>query len=190
MKSSQKTPSRWRPYISTALFFMLALLAVTGILLKIFIAMDAGVPKAFCLALHALTGFFVFTYLSILHLIANWKSLKSYIPSLWNRTFRWRHLASVGLLITLLMLVASAILININEAVENDVLIHRYTVVHTLSGVIFVLLSIYHIIVNWAALKSYVPIVRSMSKRQTAMVAFLVALGPLIIGILLALFYS
>jgi succinate dehydrogenase/fumarate reductase cytochrome b subunit len=165
-------------------------------MIKVFIAIEYDVPKALCVTMHALTGFFVFPYLLILHLIVNWKSLKSYIPSIRKRTLKRHQFVSVGLFVTLVLLVASSILINIYEAkndigetVENNLLIYRYTIVHTISGLIFLFLSIFHLIVNWSLLKSYLLSVWNISENRAVFAAFLVALCPILTAILLVLIF-
>jgi hypothetical protein len=80
MEVSQKPSFNQRKFVSVGLFFTLAVLVITGVLIQIFETFEEGFSIHFFTAVHVLTGL-VFTVLSILHAVINWRSLKAYIQS-------------------------------------------------------------------------------------------------------------
>jgi hypothetical protein len=78
MKTSQRKSFSKRRFVSVGLFFTLASLVVTGILIQTFEALEQEFPAHFCTAVHVLTGL-VFSVFSVLHIVLNWRSLKMYI---------------------------------------------------------------------------------------------------------------
>jgi hypothetical protein len=78
MKTSPEKSFNSRRFVSVGLFFTLALLVLTGILIQIFESFENEFPMHFCTAVHVLTGL-VFTVLSVFHTITNWRSLKAHI---------------------------------------------------------------------------------------------------------------
>jgi hypothetical protein len=78
MKTSERKSFNTRRFVSVGLFFTLASLVITGILIQISEALEQEFPAHFCTAVHVLTGL-VFSVFSVLHIVLNWRSLKMYI---------------------------------------------------------------------------------------------------------------
>ena len=73
-----------------------------------------------------------------------------------KKTFNRRKSVSVGLFLTLACLVVTGVLIQIFEAFEKDFPIHVATAIHVLTGVVFTVFSVLHIIINWRVMKTYI----------------------------------
>ncbi len=78
MEVSQRKSFNRRKFVSIGLFFSLAALVTTGILIQVFENFEEGFCIHFFTAVHVLTGF-AFAVISALHAVTNWKSLKAYI---------------------------------------------------------------------------------------------------------------
>jgi hypothetical protein len=72
----------------------------------------------------------------------------------------------VGLLLTFIVLVITAIVIQIFEALENELFIHLLTVVHIFSGLAFSVLSVFHAKMNWQSMRIYVKAKQSVFSRE------------------------
>jgi hypothetical protein len=70
-------------------------------------------------------------------------------------TFSRRKFVSLGLFFTLVILVATAILIQIFEAIENDFYVHLFTVIHIFNGLAFTILGVLHTKINWQVMMNY-----------------------------------
>ncbi|NDV56712.1 DUF4405 domain-containing protein [Bacteroides sp. 519] len=73
-----------------------------------------------------------------------------------KKAFNRRKFVSVGLFLSLAILVMTGVLIQIYEHLEEGFAIHFFVGVHVLTGIFFLVISILHIIMNWRALKSYI----------------------------------
>lgn len=102
-----------------------------------------------------------------------------------KKTFSRRKFVSVGLFLTLVILVVTGILIQIFEAFEEGFSIHFFTAVHVLTGIIFSILSVLHTITNWRVLKAYV-INEKITVNKETVSAIVAALAVILIGFLFA----
>ena len=98
-----------------------------------------------------------------------------------KKTFSRRKFVSVGLFLTLAILVITGILIQIYENLEEGFAIHFFTAVHVLTGIFFSVISILHIIINWRALKSYIK-TKNVSISKEAVAAIVVVLIIIFVG--------
>jgi len=104
-----------------------------------------------------------------------------------KRAVNHRKFISIGLLLTLVVLVITAIIIQIFEAIEKDFFIHLFTVIHIFSGLTFTALSVFHATKNWQLMKSYIK-AKGFSVSIEALYAFLLTMGTILIGILFVCF--
>lgn len=100
-----------------------------------------------------------------------------------KKTFSRRKFVSVGLFFTLVVLVITAIVIQIFEAIEDDFFIHCFTVAHIFTGLAFTVLSFLHAKINWLSMKSYIRAKGSTVGREV-MYAFLLTMGAILAGFL------
>ena len=100
-----------------------------------------------------------------------------------KKTFSRRKFVSVGLFLTLAVLVITAIVIQIFEALEEDLFIHLFTVTHIFTGLAFTVLSVLHVIINWKSMMAYIKGKDTIVSRE-AIYALLLALIAILIGIL------
>lgn len=98
-----------------------------------------------------------------------------------KKTFSRRKFVSVGLFLTLLMLIITGILIQIFETFEEGFAIHFFTAVHVLTGVFFSIIGILHVIINWRALKGYIK-TKNISIGKEVIAVILVAVVIILIG--------
>jgi hypothetical protein len=73
-----------------------------------------------------------------------------------EKAFNRRKFVSVGLFLTLIVLVVTAIVIQLFEALEKDLFIHLFTVAHIFTGLFFTILSVLHTKMNWQLMKTHV----------------------------------
>lgn len=104
-----------------------------------------------------------------------------------QKSFSRRKFISVGLFLTLIVLVITAIVIQIFEALENELFIHLFTVVHIFSGLVFAVLSIFHAKMNWQAMRVYIKAKQSVFSRE-AVCAFLLTVVAVFVGVLSCFF--
>jgi hypothetical protein len=107
MKTFFKKPFNSRKFVSVGLFFTLASLVVTGILIQIFETFENGFPMHFCTAVHVLTGM-VFAVFSVLHTVTNWRSLKTHIKHAKGATLSRE--ATVALFLVMIIVVIGFLL--------------------------------------------------------------------------------
>lgn len=72
-----------------------------------------------------------------------------------TNTFNRRKFVSLGLLFTLAVLVATAVLIQVAEAIENDFFIQFFTVIHIFNGLALTILAVLHAKINWQVMMAY-----------------------------------
>ncbi len=84
-----------------------------------------------------------------------------------NKPFSRRKFVSVGLFATLVVLIITAIVIQIFEALEIDFFIHLFTVIHIFTGLTFTVLSVLHTMLNWQLLRGYFQTKRLGVRRET-----------------------
>lgn len=101
----------------------------------------------------------------------------------YKKVFSRRKFVSVGLFLTLSVLVLTAILIQIFEAFEEDFFIHLFTVAHIFTGLAFTVLSVFHIIMNWQSMKSYIK-TKGLIVSREAIYAFLLTMIAILAGFL------
>lgn len=104
-----------------------------------------------------------------------------------QKTFHQRKFVSVGLFLTLIVLVITAIVIQIFEAVEIDFYIHLFTVIHIFNGFAFTILSISHIIKNWRPMKNYIKTKKLVIDREV-IYALLLTISTILVGFLFVYF--
>lgn len=100
-----------------------------------------------------------------------------------QKAFSRRKFISVGLFLTFTVLVITAIVIQIFEGLENELLIHLFTLVHIFSGLAFTVLSVFHAIMNWQSMKAYVKAKQSVFSKE-AVCAFLLTVVTILVGVL------
>jgi len=100
-----------------------------------------------------------------------------------RNTFNSRRFVSVGLFFTLLVLVITAIVIQVFEALENDLFIHLFTVTHIFTGFAFTVLSVLHAKRNWILMKSYMKD-KKVTWSKEVLYAFLLTVAAILAGIL------
>lgn len=91
-----------------------------------------------------------------------------------RKSFNRRKFVSVGLFLTLAILVITGVLIQIFENFEEGFSIHFFTALHVLTGLAFAVLSVLHTITNWKSLKSYIKTKRTSISRETWWALFMV----------------
>lgn len=101
--------------------------------------------------------------------------------------FSRRKFVSIGLFLTLAVLVVTAIIIQIFEALEDDLFIHFFTVIHIFTGLSFTVLSVIHLVLNWSAMKSYVKMKQLIGNREV-IAAFLLTMLAILAGFLFVYF--
>lgn len=104
-----------------------------------------------------------------------------------RKKFSRRKFVSVGLFLSLAVLLITAIVIQIFEALEDDLFIHFFTVIHIFTGLSFTVLSVLHMEINWSAMKSYVRLKKLIENRE-AIAAFLLTMLAILVGFLFVYF--
>jgi hypothetical protein len=104
-----------------------------------------------------------------------------------QKAFSRRKFFSVGLFLTFIVLVITAIAIQIFEALENELFTHLFTVVHLFSGLAFTVLSVFHAKMNWQSMRLYVKAKQSVFSRE-AVCAFLLTVVTILVGVLFVIF--
>lgn len=104
-----------------------------------------------------------------------------------KKSFNSQRFVSLGLFLTLTILVITAIVIQIFEALEIDFFIHLFTVIHIFSGLTFTILSVFHSITNWQAMRGYIKSKNLVISRE-AIYAFLLMTVAILAGILFVCF--
>ena len=104
-----------------------------------------------------------------------------------KKKFSRRKFLSAGLFLTLAVLVFTAIIIQIFEALKDDFFIHFFTVVHIFTGLAFTVLSVLHIKLNWQSMKSYIEI-RQLIGNKEACYALLLTMLAILLGFLFVYF--
>jgi hypothetical protein len=104
-----------------------------------------------------------------------------------QKAFSRRKFISVGLFLIFIVLVITAIVIQIFEALENELFIHLFTVIHIFSGLAFSVLSVFHAKMNWQSMRVYVKAKQSVFSRE-AVCAFLLTMATILIGVFFIIF--
>ena len=104
-----------------------------------------------------------------------------------KKIFNCRKFISFGLFLTFAVLVITAVVIQIFEALENDFLIHFFTVTHIFSGLIFTVLSVLHIKKNIRSMKTYLKTGQLTAGRE-AIYVVLITVAAVLAGFLFAYF--
>nr|WP_320057430.1 hypothetical protein [uncultured Bacteroides sp.] len=102
-----------------------------------------------------------------------------------KKVFSRRKFVSVGLFLTLAVLVITAIMIQFFEAFEAAFFIHLFTVIHIFTGLAFTILSVLHIIKNWQSMRIYIKNKGVFVNRET-IYAFLLTMIAILTGVLFA----
>lgn len=106
MEALQRKSFNRRKFVSVNLFLTLIVLVITGVLIQVLENFEEGMAIHFFTALHVLTGLGFATF-SVLHIIMNWKALKSYLRTKGtgiSREALWAFF--VGVLIVLVLFFA------------------------------------------------------------------------------------
>jgi hypothetical protein len=98
-------------------------------------------------------------------------------------TFSRRKFVSLGLFFTLIVLVATAVVIQVAEAIENDFFIHFFTVIHIFNGLTFTILAVLHAKINWQVMMTYFKS-KALLLSKEAVYAFWVTAIAVLSGIL------
>ncbi|MFV0392280.1 MAG: hypothetical protein ACK5KP_10425 [Paludibacteraceae bacterium] len=72
-----------------------------------------------------------------------------------QKAFNYRAFISVGLFFALIILFVTAVLIQFFEEDPDSLEMHISVSCHALAGIIFIILNIIHLRLNWQAFKSY-----------------------------------
>lgn len=102
-----------------------------------------------------------------------------------RKSFNRRKFVSIGLFLSLVILVITGILIQIYENFEEGFSIHFFTAVHVLTGLAFAVMSVLHAVTNWKSLKAYINTKEAGISRE-AIWAFLVGIVIVCMGGVLA----
>ena len=70
-----------------------------------------------------------------------------------NITMKKRRVISLILLVSLIMTPVSAVIIHVTHG--REMISHKWLHLHVLFGVVFVIAGVYHVVINWRTLKSY-----------------------------------
>jgi hypothetical protein len=73
-----------------------------------------------------------------------------------KKAFNQRVFVSVGLLMTATVLVITAIIIQVFEALEDNFVMHLFFVAHIFTGVAFSVLAAMHANINWESIDGYI----------------------------------
>jgi hypothetical protein len=104
-----------------------------------------------------------------------------------QKAFSRRKFISVGVFLTFIVLLITAIGIQIFEALENELFIHLFTMFHILFGLAFSVLSVFHAKMNWQSMRVYVKAKQSVFSRE-AVCAFLLTVATILVGVLIVIF--
>lgn len=104
-----------------------------------------------------------------------------------KKKFSRRKFVSIGLFLTFAVLVITAIVIQIFEALKDDFFMHFFTVSHIFTGLAFTILSVLHIKLNWQSMKSYVKFKQLIGNRE-AFYALLLTMLAILLGFLFVYF--
>lgn len=104
-----------------------------------------------------------------------------------KKAFSHRKFISVGLFLSLAVLVITAIVIQIFEALEDDFFLHLFNVTHIFTGLVFTVLSVLHIIMNWQSMKVYIKTKELIVSRE-AIYAFLLTMIAILTAVLFVCF--
>jgi hypothetical protein len=72
-----------------------------------------------------------------------------------KKGFSQRKFVSAGLCISLIILIITAVLIQFFEDYEDSIELHFSIASHAFAGVIFVILTLSHLVLNWQSVRSY-----------------------------------
>ena len=108
------------------------------------------------------------------------------MKTLRKKPFSARKFVSVGLFFTLTSLVVTGILIQTFEVFENEFPVHFCTAVHVLTGFVFTVFSVLHIIINWRSLKMYIKKEKKANISSESIVALFVTIIIVLIVCLFA----
>lgn len=104
-----------------------------------------------------------------------------------KKAFSRRKFVSVGLFLTLAVLVVTAIVIQIFEALELEFFIQLFTVTHIFTGLAFTVLSVFHALMNWQSMKTYIK-PKGITVSREAIYAFLLTMAAILAGFLFVCF--
>lgn len=106
-----------------------------------------------------------------------------------QKAFNYRAFVSVGLFFTLIILFLTAVLIQFFEEDPDSLEMHISVSCHALAGIIFIILNITHLKLNWQAFKSYTKnkkgnVNREITSAILSIISFIV-LGTFIVYLLM-----
>lgn len=107
----------------------------------------------------------------------------------YQEAFNYRAFVSVGLFFTLIILFLTAIFIQFFEEDPDSLEMHISVSCHVLAGIIFIILNITHLKLNWQAFKSYTKnkkgnVNREITSAILSIISFIV-LGTFIVYLLM-----
>lgn len=105
----------------------------------------------------------------------------------YKRVFNHRKFISLSLVLNLAVLVVTAIVIQVFEALENDFFLHLFNVTHIFAGLVFTVLSVLHLMMNWQFMKVYIKTKGLMASRE-AHYAFLLTMTAILTAVLFILY--
>lgn len=97
---------------------------------------------------------------------------------------------SVGLLLHFIVLVITAIIIQIFEAYEQDFYIHLFTVTHIFAGFTFIVLNVLHAKKHWKLMMNYIHAKGLIVSREAVYALLLTAITILIGFLFVVIFIS
>jgi cytochrome b subunit of formate dehydrogenase len=98
-----------------------------------------------------------------------------------KKRFNKRKFVSVGLCLSLIILIITAILIQFFEDFEDSVELHFSIASHAFAGVIFAILIFFHLILNWQSVKSYMMRKELIISKETVS-AFVLIISTISVG--------
>jgi len=105
-----------------------------------------------------------------------------------QKAFNYRAFASVGLFFTLIILFLTAVLIQFFEDDPDSLEMHISVSCHALAGIMFIILNIIHLKLNWQAMKIYMKEKSGISKEAIYAILSIIAfilLGTFVVYLIL-----
>lgn len=87
--------------------------------------------------------------------------------------FNRREFVSVGLLMTATVLVITAVVIQVFEALEDNFYMHLFFVAHIFTGIAFAVLAVMHANMNWESIDGYLGSGEMVASREVLCAALL-----------------
>lgn len=100
-----------------------------------------------------------------------------------RKAFSHHKFVTAGLFLTFIVLVITSIVIQIFEALKNELFIHLFLVVHIFTGLAFTILTVLHSKINWLSMKVYFKTKQSVFSKEV-IYALLLTVLTILTGVL------